>query len=237
MKPYIRTGLIASVIAFLLTAGIALTTWNALPETGSIPVHWGPDGQPDRFAERSEAWVYLLILPGSVLLAGLLLALAPSIDPRKRNIDTGRRAYLATWLGVMMVLTFVQGGIAVGMLGTEGDTVYSDTIVRLVIAAAGALFIVIGNYLPKTRSSFMFGIRTPWTLSSDIAWEKTHRLAGPLFMAAGALGMAGAFLFSGIWLALQLSALVISAALIAAIYSYFAWRSADDRDSGTGLTI
>lgn len=237
MKPYIRTGLIASVIAFLLTAGIALTTWNALPETGSLPVHWGPDGQADRFAEKSEAWAYLLILPGTVLLAGLLLTLVPSIDPRKNNIETGRRAYLATWLGVMALLTFLQGGIAVGMLGTEGDTVYANTMVRLVIAACGALFIVIGNYLPKTRSSFMFGIRTPWTLSSDIAWEKTHRLAGPLFMAAGALGMAGAFLFSGIWLALQLSVLVVSAALIAAIYSYFAWRTAGDRDAGTGLTI
>lgn len=237
MKPFIRTGLIASAIAFLLTSGIALTTWNALPEAGDIPVHWGPDGQADQFASKSDAWVYLLILPGTVLLTGLLLALVPAIDPRKRNIDTGRRAYLATWVGVMTLLTFVQGGIAFGMLGTGEDTLYSDTMVRLVIAACGALFIVIGNYLPKTRSSFMFGIRTPWTLSSDIAWEKTHRLAGPLFMVAGALGMAGAFLFSGIWLGLQLSVLVVSAAFIAAVYSYFVWRKADDRDAGSGLTI
>ena len=237
MKPYIRTGLIASAIAFLLTSGIALTTWNALPESGNIPVHWGPDGQADQFAGKSAAWPYLLILPATVFLTGLLLALVPSLDPRKRNIDTGRRAYLATWIGVVSLYTFLQGGIALGMLGTGSDTVYSDTMVRLVIAACAALFIVIGNYLPKTRSSFLFGIRTPWTLSSDMTWEKTHRLAGPLFMAAGALGMAGAFVFSGIWLALQLTVLVVSAAVIAGIYSYFAWRSAGDRDAGTGLTI
>lgn len=236
MKPYIRTGLIASAIAFLLTSGIALTTWNALPETGDIPVHWGPNGQADRYAQKDEIWGYLLILPGAVLLTGLLLAVIPQIDPRKHNIETGRRAYLAKWIGVMALYTFVQGGITLNMLGTGSDMV-SGTMVRLVIASCGALFIVIGNYLPKTRSSFMFGIRTPWTLSSDIAWEKTHRLAGPLFMAAGALGMAGAFLFSGIWLALQLSALILSAVLISVIYSYFAWRSAGDRDAGTGLTI
>lgn len=237
MKPYIRTGLIASAIAFLLTSGIAYTAWTALPETGSIPVHWGPDGKPDQFAEKSDAWVYLFILPGTVLLTGLLLALVPQIDPRKRNIETGRRAYLATWIGVLLLYTFLQGGIALGMLGTGSETVYSGTMVRLVIAACGALFIVIGNYLPKTRSSFIFGVRTPWTLSSDIAWEKTHRLAGPLFMAGGALGMVGAFLFSGIWLALQLTVLIVSAALISAIYSYFAWRKASDREAGTGLTI
>ena len=113
----------------------------------------------------------------------------------------------------------------------------SDTVVRLMIAGAAALLVVIGNYMPKTRSSFMFGIRTPWTLSSDIAWEKTHRFAGPLFMLAGGLGIIGAFVFSGIWLALQLSVLAIGAALVSVVYSYFAWRSASDRDAGTGLTI
>lgn len=237
MKPYIRTGLIASAIAFLLTSGIGFTAWNALPEAGGIPVHWGADGRADQFAEKSGAWVYLMILPATVLLTSLILAVIPVIDPRKRNIETGRRAYLATWIGVITLYTFLQGGIAFGMLATGEDTTYSDTMVRLVIAACGALFLVIGNYLPKTRSNFLFGIRTPWTLSSDIAWEKTHRLAGPLFMAAGALGMIGAFLFSGIWLAVQLTVLVVSAALIAGIYSYFAWRTASDRDAGTGLTI
>ena len=96
---------------------------------------------------------------------------------------------------------------------------------------------MIGNYLPKTRPSFMFGVRTPWTLSSDFAWEKTHRFAGRLFMAAGALGLAGAFLFDGIWLALQLSALVIAAALASVVYSYFAWKSAGDREEDAGLTV
>lgn len=237
MKPFIRTGMIASVIAVLLTAGIAFYTWNILPETGDIPVHWGSDGRPDQFATKAEAWIYLVILPGAALLTAIVLSLVPSIDPRKQNIEIGRRAYLASWIGVMVLYTFLQGGIAFGMLNTGDSMDASDTAVRLVIAACAALFIVIGNYLPKTRSSFLFGIRTPWTLSSEIAWEKTHRLAGPLFMVAGALGMVGAFLFSGIWLALQLTCLVVSAALIAVVYSYFAWRTASDRNAGTGFTI
>lgn len=237
MKPFIRTGLIASAIAVLLTAGIALYTWSILPETGDIPVHWGPDGRPDQFVAKGDAWAYLLILPGAALLTGIVLSLVPAIDPRKQNIETGRRAYLATWIGVMTLFTFLQGGIALGMLNTATDAETSGSLVRLVIAICAALFIVIGNYLPKTRSSFMFGIRTPWTLSSDIAWEKTHRLAGPLFMCAGALGILGAFLFDGIWLALQLSFLIVGAALVSVIYSYFAWRRAADRDDGTGLTI
>lgn len=123
------------------------------------------------------------------------------------------------------------------MLQAGTDFVMPDEAVRFIIAGCALLMIVVGNYMPKTRSSFMFGVRTPWTLSSDHAWEKTHRLAGPLFMIAGALGMAGAFLFDGIWLALQLTALVSSAAIISVVYSYFAWKNAPDRDEGTGLTV
>ena len=45
----------------------------------------------------------------------------------------------------------------------------------------------------QIRSNFMMGIRTPWTLSSDLAWEKTHRLGGWLFMVAGALMIVGSW--------------------------------------------
>ncbi|MEQ9506668.1 MAG: SdpI family protein [Hyphomonas sp.] len=237
MKPFIRTGLIWSAIAFILSGGIALYTWNALPSTGDIPVHWGLNGQPDQFAPKAEAWPYIALMPGVVLLIGLLLAVVPMLDPRKGNIETGRKAYLATWIGTLILMTLIHGGICAAMLQASGEASLPNDAVRYVIAGCAALMIVIGNYLPKTRSSFMFGVRTPWTLSSDIAWEKTHRVAGPLFMLAGALGMAGAFLFNGIWLALQLTALVGAAAIVSVVYSYFAWKNAGDRDDGTGLTV
>jgi len=235
MKPYVRTGLIFTAGAGLTMATISAGTWAALPATGDIPVHWSLDGTPDRFSGRAEAGFLLVALPVITVLAGLLLAFVPAIDPRKGNIERGRRAYLATWISVLVLLVLVHGGIA-RMMAT-GPASTSGDFVRWVIAGCALMFIVIGNYLPKTRSSFMFGIRTPWTLSSDTAWEKTHRFAGRLFMAAGALGLAGAFLFNGLWLALQLSALVFTAAIISVIYSYFAWKSAGDRDDGTGLTV
>jgi uncharacterized membrane protein len=131
----------------------------------------------------------------------------------------------------------VHAGICVATLKSTGGADLPGDFVRYVIAACGLLIIVIGNYMPKTRASFLFGVRTPWTLSSDHAWEKTHRVAGPLFMAAGALGIAGAFIFDGIWLALQMTAFIGAAALISVVYSYFAWKSAGDRDDGTGLTV
>jgi uncharacterized membrane protein len=235
MKPFVKTGLVWTAGAVLVTSLITAGTWASLPTTGEIPVHWGPDGTPDRFGGHLEAGLTLLAMPVITLFVGLVLAFAPSFDPRKANIEKGRRAYLAVWISVMLLLVLVQGGVARMMTaGLEAD---SGSFVRWVIAGSALMIIVIGNYLPKTRSSFFFGVRTPWTLSSDIAWEKTHRFAGPLFMLAGALGLAGAFLFNGIWLAMQLTVLIMAAALVSVVYSYFAWKGAADRDDGTGLTV
>ena len=237
MKPFVRTGLAWSAVAAILSAGLSLWTIGALPEGGEFPIHWGLDGQPDRLAPRSAAAAMLMVMPGVILFTGILLAVVPALDPRKGNIEKGRKAYLATWIGTALLLAGVHAGICMATLRTSGVAGLPNDVVRYVIAACGLLIIVIGNYMPKTRPSFLFGVRTPWTLSSDFAWEKTHRLAGPLFMGAGALGMVGAFLFHGIWLALQLSALIGTAVLISVVYSYFAWKTAGDRDDGTSLTV
>ena len=237
MKPYIRTGLIFTLGATAITAAISAAASAALPETGDIPVHWGLHGTPDRWADQAGAMGVLWIMPAVTLFAGFILAVAPMIDPRKANIETGRRGYLAIWVGAMILLVLVHGGVALQMTRGASEEVGSGELVRWVIAGAAVLFIIVGNYLPKTRSSFFFGIRTPWTLSSDTAWEKTHRVAGPLFMAAGALGLAGAFILNGIWLALQLTAWIGIAVIVSVVYSYFAWRSAPDREHGTNLTV
>lgn len=237
MKPYIRTGLAWSAVAAILSVGLTVYTWSQLPEAAEIPVHWGMDGRPDPFAPKDAAIAMLMIVPGAIFLTGIILALVPSLDPRKGNIEIGRKAYLATWIGTAALLATVHAGVCAATLKSTGDADLPNEFVRYVIAGCGLLIIVIGNYMPKTRASFLFGVRTPWTLSSDLAWEKTHRVAGPLFMAAGALGITGAFIFDGIWLALQMTAFIGAAALISVVYSYFAWKSAGDRDDGTGLTV
>lgn len=233
MKPYIRTGLIWSALLLAIMVATVLIASSALPAGIDIPLNWGTD----HMGSRAEAIVLLWVLPVISGLVALLMAFAPTIDPRKDNIEKGRKAYLVVWVSVMVLMAFVTVGVSLAMLKGAGHDFDSRGLVRWIIANCALLFVVIGNYLPKTRSSFIFGVRTPWTLSSDIAWEKTHRLAGRLFIAAGVFGFIGAFVLNGLWLALQLSALAMTAALISVIYSYFAWRSADDREDGTNLTV
>jgi uncharacterized membrane protein len=100
------------------------------------------------------------------------------------------------------------------------------------IPGMSILFMGIGNYLGKTRSNWFGGVRTPWTLSSDYSWEKTHRATGWLFVLSGLAGM-GAWLTVGTVPAfIILIGSIIASSIVAVILSYVYWRQDPQRASG-----
>src|SRR6185436_11875995 len=101
-----------------------------------------------------------------------------------------------------------------------GRPVRVDSIISV---AAAIAIVLLGNYLPKIQPNWIIGVRTPWTLSSDLAWRRTHRLAGPLLVAAGFLSLAVALFRPDAATSVMLSLLVVTA-VISAIYSYLVWR-------------
>ncbi|MEM8616083.1 MAG: SdpI family protein [Pseudomonadota bacterium] len=236
MKTVTRYGLIASALAIAVMVGVAVWVWTVLPAGEQVPVHWGPDGQPDRWGTKSEAMVSHYIMIGGTVFTTLILAFVPRIDPRKANLEKSAKVYGVSWIATMALLAAVS--IGSGFLKTApytgtGIEVSGIPFVRFVIAGTAILFILLGNYLPKTRPNWFLGIRTPWTLSSDNAWEKTHRLGGRLFMAAGVIGLVTAFVLNGVALALFIPAMSIGIAVVCVVYSYFAWREAPDKAVGS----
>ena len=85
--------------------------------------------------------------------------------------------------------------------------------------SAGLLFVVIGNFMTKVRPNFLYGVRTPWTLSSEVVWDKTHRMAGPTIMAGGAVILVSGLLWPAQIIYILLPA-VIGPALASISYSY-----------------
>jgi uncharacterized membrane protein len=51
--------------------------------------------------------------------------------------------------------------------------------------ALGAFFVLIGLVMPRVRRNPWIGVRTPWTLTSDENWARTHRFAGYTMTAGG----------------------------------------------------
>ena len=226
-----KTGLLATFIAAVIMGGITWWTMIGLPETGDIPVHWNHKGEADRFAPVAEAKRIMWLVPGLSVLAGLLFAIGIKIDPRNKNIERSSRAYLAVWIGTLIVMTLVTALVCYSMLtGANNPNATMENMPNLIVSVLSVLFLVIGNYLPKTRSNWFFGVRTPWTLSSDEAWEKTHRLAGRLFIGLGLAGLLSVFLLPVTWQVPIIAGGAILITAITLVYSYLAWKNASDRD-------
>ncbi len=240
MKQTIRLGLTVSAIALAIMAGIMVWAYQALPE-GRIPLHWNVHNDPDRWGTRTEALWSLAIIPVVTVFMTLLLAVLPSLDPRKTNLEKSSKVYAISWVSTAALLAICHVGIGLmtinGATGGETDKAFVVPFVRIVIAATGLLFILLGNYLPKTRPNWFLGIRTPWTLSSDDTWEKTHRLGGRLFLLSGIIGLITAFTLNGIWLALAMPLVLMPSVLICVVYSYLVWRRASDKQIGNDLIV
>ncbi len=231
-----RTGLIFSTIAVIGMVAINLWAMPQIPEI-DVPIHFSLDGKPDRYGDRGDAIFALWMVPIATVLTSFVLAIAPRLDPNGDNLLKSRKAYIAIWCSVMILLLGVHAGIAMLMVRSVSADPNAKEFVRFVIAASAILVIIKGNYLPKTRSNWFLGIRTPWTLSSDITWEKTHRLAGRLLMLAGFVCLIGAFVLNGGWLIVMLLSTLMPAFLISVIYSYLVWRTAPDKRMGAEYIV
>ena len=98
--------------------------------------------------------------------------------------------------------------------------------------AVGVLLMVLGNYMGKLRRNFFMGIRTPWTLASEAVWERTHRMAGWLFVLGGAVMVVAAL--AGAVRGRLLLAVIVVVALVPVVYSYFVYRRLEGRHPSEG---
>jgi uncharacterized membrane protein len=212
------------LVSLAFVAAMALAgawAWIQLPDGAQVPIHWGPDGRPDDWADRTIA---LFGLPLTALAMTALFLVIPLIEPRRTNLERSRAAYHAIWLASIALLGLIQVGVVVFALGGEFD------MTALALAGAGIMFVVIGNVMGKLRSSFLVGVRTPWTLTSELSWNRTHRLAGRLFVGLGLVTIGLVIVGPDpilLLAVLGVGTLALIAALV--VYSYVVWRTDPDR--------
>jgi uncharacterized membrane protein len=209
----------AVVIGAMLV--LSAWAWTQLPPDARVPIHWGADGQVNGWADKT---VGLLLIPLITVGVGILFWFIPVIEPRRANIEKSGKAYGAIWVSVILLMAAVQVAIVAAAMGSSLD------MTTLIFFGTGAVFIVIGNYLPKVRSNYLMGIRTPWTLTSERSWDRTHRLGGRLFVLEGIL-----FIVLGL---IRPSAEVLLVVLLGGIgvllavvfvYSYRVWKADPDK--------
>jgi uncharacterized membrane protein len=222
----IRIPLMVSLLA--LTAMLAASAWGwfALPTDARMAVHWGLDGHPNGYMPKAPG---LLLLPGIAMALTALFVVLPAIEPRRANLAASRKLYFTGWIGGIIVLAAVQFIVVMTAAGLHVDVLRWTTI------ALAAFFVVLGNFLGKSRSTFFVGLRLPWTLASALAWEKGNRTAGRGLVASGLLSLAALFLAGTVpGFALLMTGTLLSVTA-GGIASYLYWTRDTDRQNGDSI--
>lgn len=175
--------LIITSIIILIPILVGLLLWNMLPD--QVATHWNVEGIADGFASKTFA---VFGFPAFLVAVHWLCISITSMDPKSKNIDS-KPMTLVLWICPVMSLL-------IGSLVYATALGYNISVEIIMPLVFGAMFIIIGNYMPKCKQNYSIGIKVPWALESEDNWNKTHRFAGIIWVVGGVLVMATAFLGS-----------------------------------------
>jgi uncharacterized membrane protein len=193
---------------------VSIITYPFLPD--SVPSHWDISGQVNGYMPKLvNAFLYPLMSIGIYVLVRVLMTVGPRLGyQNQRKASVGVVNLILD--GILLFLLIVQLATTAFALGVPIDMTF---VISLSISV---LFIFLGNYMGKLRRNFWAGIRTPWTLTSDVVWERTHRLGGWLFVLAGLLGVIMSFIPALRLWGLMVVILIIIVVLV--VYSYVIYQ-------------
>lgn len=202
IKKYKGT-LIFTSLTLLLPILVGLLLWDKLPE--QVPFHWSINGEVDAWTNKTQA---VFFMPCLMLGMHWVCILASFVDPKSANYNQ-KSFLLVLWICPAITL-LISSLMYAKSLGYDLDV---NVIMPLLL---GAMFLIIGNLLPKMRQSYTLGIKLPWTLHNEENWNKTHRFSGKVWVTGAIVILATAFLGS-FWI--LLGVLIVMVAL-PTIYSY-----------------
>ncbi len=202
-----KTLIITSLIC-LLPMLVGALVYSRLPE--QVATHFDLQGNPDGWSSRPFA---VFGLPGILLAVNLLIPFALRADPKHKNMS-GALVNIVIW--TVPVVSLLCSGL------TLGRALGYDLRIEVVLPVfMGVLFILIGNYLPKTKQSYTMGIKLPWTLASEENWNRTHRLAGFLWVLGGVYFIVMSFIG---WNLIAFLIPIVLMVLAPTVYSYLLYR-------------
>ena len=224
-------------ILSLIHAAFTLLVYNSLPEI--MPMHYDASGTVDRWGNKSE----LFVIVGVFLMVMLYITVqirgfenkAEKTDDEKARAGYKNNAKVTTVVGLVssafMAVIYVFINLEGMRIANEGTNVISMDVSRILCIGLGIMFIVLGNYMPKTRINSIVGVRCAWTRYNDVTWSKSNRFASYLIVAVGALAIVLAFALPNAMHALIItSILTLLTGVLSTIYAYRIYK--EESNSG-----
>ena len=199
--------IISSVIT-LLPMIFGFLVWDKLPE--NVATSFGWNGEITGYSSKMFAVVGL---PAILTFVNLICIIATSADPRRKNINN---KVFSIVLSIVPVCSLLCGiCIYANALG------YKISVESIMPVFMGVLFLVLGFILPKCKQNYTIGIKLPWTLHDEKNWDKTHKLAGKLWIYGGII-----MVVSGLFnLTFLFMAIIFALVIIPTVYSYLIYKN------------
>ena len=163
---------IISSIIILLPILIGILLWDKLPET--MVTHWDANGVPNGYSPKA-----FVVFGMPLLLFAMQFLCIWFMQFSNKTVTQNKQAKAIIFWIIPVVSALAMGATYALALGKEINLAVIGPLF------AGLLFIVVGNYLPKVKQNWVLGIRLPWTLQDEENWNKTHRLAGKVWVVCG----------------------------------------------------
>lgn len=206
MRKYIRKIILTSIVT-LLPVLIGLILWNKLPD--NIVTHWNADWQADGWSSKE---MVVFGMPALMTLFHLIAVCATMVDPKKKNISNKIMNI------VFCLIPAISWVVMIIIYATAlGKSVNIGLIVNLLM---GIIFVIIGNYLPKSRQNYTVGMKLPWALDDEENWNKTNRFSGYMLVICGIVFIINAFFLSAIPIIL----VIVCTLIVPVIYSYVIYK-------------
>lgn len=186
--------------------------YNHFPD--KVITHWNFQGEADGYSGK---FFGSFGIPFIIIGMYLLLLVAPLLDPKRERYEDFQKVYnlfRMVFISFFTVIFFLTGLVNLG---------YNIPINYVLPGLVGLLMIVLGNFMGKIKKNWFLGIRTPWTLSSENVWNKTHRVGGYLFILFGIIIMITPFFGKVFGVSLFVGGL-LSVTLGSFAYSYILFR-------------
>ena len=165
------------ILLGLLPIVIGLVLYGQLPD--QLPIHWGLNGQANAYMGKLLA---ILLMPGLMIALNVVLHVAVVLNLGKSA--NPKMAKLLMWVLPIMA-------IVIQSLSFSEALGYHLSISLFVMCIIGILFLVLGNYIPKSTINRAIGFRFPSTLNNPDNWQKTNRLGGIMLVISGLLFIIG----------------------------------------------
>lgn len=202
------------IIGGILLVSLAVTLFYYPRVPDIIPTHWGISGRIDATGPKYMLFVFW----GLALFVNVIMLFAEKIEPKK-----GSYAKFPKVFNILRVfITALLCGLELLTIAFAFNPDFAD-MNSIMYITMGFMFVLLGNYMPKVKHNYTFGIKVPWTLASENVWNKTHRMAGPLWIAGGIVMMGGVFMPPEAAFVIMF-AVILLLVIAPMVYSYIEFR-------------